>query len=221
MPVMDIQPIIPDELIPPDNGYAILLFISSNAVKYGLPFLQKKKLISGQCLIAAVGQKTAQSLALAGFPPQIVSKPPFNSEMLLQTHEMKHVEGKNILIIRGQGGRALLGDILCKRGALVDYLEVYQRIIPACDYSNIRQMGRKSRINAIITTSNEALQNLVKICQDEAWIFDTQLLVLSKRASNLAEKLGFHKPALIASEASDQGILQCLCRWAKELKTIN
>ncbi|WP_275576186.1 uroporphyrinogen-III synthase [Aquitalea magnusonii] len=51
-----------------------------------------------------------------------------DSEALLALPQLADVAGQHWLIVRGQGGRALLADTLCARGAQVSLAEVYQRV---------------------------------------------------------------------------------------------
>ncbi len=82
---------------------------------------------------AAVGAGTRQALEARGIAPVIAPQGEADSEALLALPELRQVAGQRVLIVRGQGGRALLGESLAARGAWVDYAECYRRTRPRAD----------------------------------------------------------------------------------------
>lgn len=101
----------------------IVVFVSRNAVLHGLGTM------SGlTARIAAIGPATAEALAAAGHRADIVPAYGYDSEHLLSEDAFDDVSGRRVRIIRGDGGRELLGRTLRERGAAVDYLAVYRRV---------------------------------------------------------------------------------------------
>jgi uroporphyrinogen-III synthase len=84
----------------------IVVFVSGNAVAYGLAAVKGKN-----TRIAAVGPATRAAI-----------------ESALLHDAFQAVHDVNVLIVRGQSGRELLADTLRERGANVDYLCVYDRV---------------------------------------------------------------------------------------------
>ena len=70
----------------------------------------------------------------------LIASEPYNSEALLAAASLRQVAGKRILILRGQEGRNLLGDELARRGAQVDYCEVYRRALPATGAADFERL---------------------------------------------------------------------------------
>ncbi len=99
----------------------IVIFVSANAVRHGLSAAR------GGARLAAIGAATAAALEAAGRRVDILPVAGFDSEALLAEPALVAVGGRRILIVRGNGGRELLGDTLRQRGARVDYLAVYER----------------------------------------------------------------------------------------------
>lgn len=100
----------------------IVIFVSKNAVKHGLNILgiEKSKL-------AAIGPTTVAAIQEQKLTVHIDPGDKFDSENLLNHKAMRNVENRNILIVRGQSGREILGKTLQKRGAKVSYISVYRR----------------------------------------------------------------------------------------------
>lgn len=161
-PVLDIVPhdasSIADaqkELQLPD----IAIFVSPNAVRFGLEYAAADR-------VAVVGPATAAAIESAGRDVDIRSPSGFDSEHLLATEPLQDVAGKVIRIIRGQAGRELLAETLRGRGAIVEYLSVYERIRP--DYpvaviDALEQQWRSDAIHAVTVMSVESFDNLVAL----------------------------------------------------------
>ncbi len=191
--------------------YDLAIFTSANAVDQALALLPAG-LPSGP-LRAAVGKATADALARRGWPAELVPTV-FNSEALLELPALRQVAERRALIVRGEGGRPLLGDMLKARGARVDFAEVYRRGRPDTNPGELRERGARGEIHAVIVTSNETLRNLFEILGEpgQQWLPHTPLVVISGRTRDLARELGFQRP-IMARKASDEAIVQALLRW--------
>jgi len=128
--------------------YQWFIFISANAVTmhgYYSDGVKMPQFKLGR--IAAIGKATAQALAHAGLPASLVPEGVYNSEALLAMPQMQQMKGQNCLIIRGEGGREELATTLRSRGAAVEYLDVYKRVIPGIDSSQVRWNNEGSFLN--------------------------------------------------------------------------
>ncbi len=137
----------------------ISVFVSSNAVAYGLKY-------AGTASKAAVGPATAAAITATGQAVDIVPSDGYDSESLLAEAALQDVVGKNIRIIRGSNGRELLADTLRDRGAHVDYLSVYDRMLPEIDSDTLRDIvtaWQEGRIHVVTVMSVESLHKLIDL----------------------------------------------------------
>jgi len=113
------------------------------------------------------------------------------------------------LIVRGEGGREELAATLRSRGATVDYLDVYRRIIPDSDSSPVSLLLAQDKLNVITATSGAAVQNLVIMLEEKYHrrLFVAPLVVVSDRIGQIAADLGFKRIAVTESP-SDAAILE-------------
>ncbi len=195
------------------NQFDIALFVSSNAVSYGLAMLDSSK-IAKQLKLGVIGKGSLDKLVEYGLASQAIPAKTYNSEGLLDTALLSNVDGSNIIIFRGQEGRNLLGDTLQERGAKVTYCEVYQRRLPtieAIDYQSIFS----AEIDVVIFTSSEGMLNAFKLLQQKEAnaLLITPWLLISERMKKTAYNLGHNSDIIIANQASDDGIISALKQW--------
>jgi len=137
----------------------IAIFVSANAVRHGLAH-------AGAAKIAAVGPATAAAIESAGHDVDIRSPAGYDSEHLLIEPELQDISGKIVRIIRGDGGRELIAETLRDRGAIVEYLAVYDRRMPAYsapEIADLEQQWRAGAVNVVTVMSVESLTNLIAI----------------------------------------------------------
>lgn len=223
MPVLEIVPLESDarirEVLTGIQAYQWLIFVSANAVNFVLdanngkiPDLQDIKVI-------AIGKATANALQNVGIAADLVPKQGFNSEAVLALPELQHIKGVCFLIIRGLGGRELLRETLIKRGARVDYLEVYQRIKPKVDTSPVEKLLYKQDLGAIIVTSVEALNNLLKILgTKKLQLFSIPLVVISERIGKIAAELGFQE-IIISQQPTDSALVEAIQKGRRSVRS--
>lgn len=208
------------EILPPTDPEAaqtllsrhwdLAIYISPNAVRFAPELTGDFPKAS---LAAAVGKGSAGAMRAAGVPVELVPER-FDSEGLLTLPELNHVAGRRILIIRGEGGRGLLGDTLTQRGAAVSYAEVYRRAIPQTDPRPLLARWKED-VQVVITTSSDVLKNLATLLGDDgaARLSETPLLVISERMVPVAERLKI-KRIIRADGADDASLVKALCRWS-------
>ncbi len=198
---------------PLKTHYDALIFISANAVEYGLTVL--KTLNHQTTQIFAVGAATAKKLEQYGikvtdFPPQKAS-----SEALLALDKIQALHNCSILIFRGKGGRETLKEGLEQNNS-VEYIEVYQRVLCSIttkhrdSLSAFLQNGK----GIITATSVENLTALLSMVEQiDAKKLNTithyPLAVLSERIKTVAQPVGFSQIE-VATEASDKGLLKAV-----------
>lgn len=205
---------LPDKI----NNYDMTIFVSRNAVEGAFQYLHSDQWPK-DLLMAVIGEGTFLALAEMLNNPEhkIIYGEPYNSEGLLATETMNQVESKNILIFRGQQGRTLLGDTLTKRGAWVEYCEVYRRRLPLYRDDDFRRLCTKQFPTLAIFTSSEGMQNLIRMLDEHslAGMLQCPWLLISERMRESAVDLGHNGDIIIAQEASDGGIHQAIRRWAQ------
>lgn len=221
-PVIEIQPIDQD----PDHlpwrssldQADLAIFISANAVDTGLKAIGGADRWPAQVGVAAVGRATAEKFQACGLEVELVAPEPFNSEALLTLPELQELQNKKIVIFRGEGGRELLAQTLRERGAEVTYAECYRRTKPDNDPSLLNQCWDEQRRLIIVVTSNEGLQNLVEMVDNEhrLSLLASTLLVVSERTSLMAKELGFQAPAVLTKSVSNSAIVDAILLWFKK-----
>ncbi len=198
------------------DSYDIILFISANAVRYGLDALGA---LPAGARLACVGQQTARALAERGYSASLTPSDDFSSEGLLRLSALQAVAGQRILIVRGNGGRELLRDTLVQRGATVDYLCCYQRLPPEPLQDTLRQAIATGALDVITCSSQQALDNLLALTPAplRAPLLRTPLLPISPRMAANARQQGFKHCLNTAANATDAAILEALCHAASTL----
>lgn len=183
-----------------------LIFISRNAAKLAVDLIDQywPQLPVGIDWIA-IGPGTAAELNALNIDAKINEG--VDSEALLQSDHLQDLHEQRILIVKGEGGRALLQQQLQERGAKVEVAQIYKR--HACHYTAQTIESKLKHVpDAIMITSGEALEALTAI----PWPWpksDTQLLVPSARIAQRANSLGYPN-LIITSGASDLAMLTSL-----------
>lgn len=186
------------------HSFTMAIFISPTAVEQSQIYFPA---LPEHFTIVSIGNKTSEALEMQNLHVDIEA-PEHNTESLLQdpAFQMPNIEGQRILIFRGSGGRALLGNTLIRRGAQVRYVETYQRELPPHPPLTDQQI---SSLDAITISSNEGLDNLVTLMEDPTLLIDIPLVVPSPRAQTLARQHGF-KTIITAQNATDEAALSAL-----------
>jgi uroporphyrinogen-III synthase len=190
------------------HAFNLAIFISPTAVLRTLQYLPS---LPNNLRIAAIGSRTVETLGQAGIHTDILPEG-HDSESLLTHPDMQaeQINGANIIIFRGEGGRTLLGDTLTSRGANVVYAEMYSRAKPAPDADS----EQKFLITDIVAaTSNEGLLNLLDMASDKTRLRSLPLIVPGARCEQMARTLGF-KSIIVADNATDNATMEALASWA-------
>jgi uroporphyrinogen-III synthase len=216
-PLLEIGP-VPDSaplhnLVKRLPDFDLAIFISPNAVRYGLAAIQSVGTLPAGLKVATVGQGSAQALRDFGLKEIIAPPDGGDSEALLALEPLKNVAGWKIVIFRGDGGRELLGDTLKARGADVEYITCYLRGKPSQDIAALLS----HRLDAITLSSSEALVNLWEMFDDTGRdrILSVPLFVPHPRIAAKAHLQGWKK--VIQTTGGDDGVISGLVAWVEAL----
>jgi len=190
---------------------SVIIFISRNAVIFTDQLVEDLAATIQGKAVYAVGEGTLQELTSKGILQAKSPGPQSGSEALLALTDFApdNIRGRQILIMRGQGGRERLKEVLQANGAQVRYAEVYQRLLPEITAQQLETLWQDTGPDVIVVTSNQGLQNLLELCGDKyrQMLCSRRLVVISARQQVLAHKAGFKFPAIVAPEQTDQGLL--------------
>jgi uroporphyrinogen-III synthase len=204
-PVLDIAPIdasIPEHELVTASG---IIFVSANAVAYGLPVLARAGQISAGTAIFSIGRATAAALLRAGFNNVVSPQQSIDSEGLLLLPELQSVEGRHIILVKGVselGGRTLLEQTLSARGARVTILECYLRapVVPdLASRETLKNSLASNGVHVFFALSVETLDSLANIFLTMNISLRSKIVVLvpHPRVADAAQKCGFDKIAQV------------------------
>jgi len=188
----------------------IIIFVSRNAAKFG-----GEVCTGAPAVIGAIGPSTEAALAARGLAVGIVPEDGFTSEQFLDHPSVADVSDKNIIIVRGESGRELLGNELQRRGAIVHYLSAYRRAImrpSRAAVAEIDDLWRRGGINCTTVLSVETLENLLQLLLPTTidMLRDTPLVAPGGRVIQTAVRLVPGLKAHAASGPATEEILAAL-----------
>jgi uroporphyrinogen III methyltransferase / synthase len=147
------------------QSYDWIIFTSVNGVERFLQRVAKlEPFLRGVTArqIAAIGPKTAETLAKAGLKPAIVPEQ-YLAEGILKVFRPESMRGKRVLIPRAAKARDILPQTLREWGARVDVVETYRTTMPNTDVSFLRELILEEKIDMITFTSPSTVSNFVKL----------------------------------------------------------
>ena len=194
------------------HSFTMAIFISPTAVEQSRIYFPA---LPEHFTIVSIGNKTTEALEQQNIHVDVEAADK-NTESLLNdpVFQMPKIEGRRILIFRGSGGRALLGDSLIRRGAQVRYVETYQRQLPPHPPLDEHEV---SELDAITISSNEGLENLITLMEDPSLLIDIPLVVPSTRAYTQARQHGF-RTIITAENATDEAAISALTDYFQDSK---
>ncbi|MDR5819521.1 fused uroporphyrinogen-III synthase HemD/membrane protein HemX [Caballeronia sp. LZ043] len=243
-PLIDIAPVADDAplraaldqlYLPPDapERYALVVFVSPNAIDHAFSRLAAPW--PADLPVAVVGPGSVTALARQGVhaPAQRVitpsaekADPRFDSEALYAAIEAEFgatgLEGRRVLIVRGDGGREWLAERLVAAGARVEKAAAYRRVLPE------PSMQKWERVHALLTgeppmqdvphawllTSSEGVRNLNELAYEHltadeiARLKRAPLVCPHPRIAEAARGAGFDR--MTVSGAGDDRIVHAL-----------
>ena len=208
MPIMTIEPIPAAEqaLAPSLSNDALCIFISANAVRFGLPKLGPELARCPNLTVIAVGNKTRDTLTAEGIQAQVPARA--DSEGLLAMPALCAPDSRDVVIVKGEGGRELLASELTRRGARVTEWACYRRCWPEVDVSGLTDISTGLIFQA---SSGEMVSRLAELLGGEGQVdlFQSPIIVPSDRVASLAAELGWGQ-VIRAEDASDDAFMRAL-----------
>ncbi len=194
-------------LAPP--GAALATFVSPNAVEHFFAGKPAGQAWPAATLAACVGPGSAQALRQAGVPADLIVQPPddaasLDSEHLWPQLSQRDWSGRQVLMLRGDGGRDWLALRLREQGACLQLFSVYRRRCPSLETAEqalLAEILAAPRQHVWLFSSAEAighLQTLAPLQQD--WSED-QCIATHERIAERARRLGFGHVVLTRPDA--------------------
>jgi len=191
--------------------YDIVIFISANAVEYGIDILKTLNLKDAQ--IFAVGGATAQCIVRQGFKVDAFPQKNASSEALLALEVVAKLKNQRVLIFRGKGGRETLKEGLAKQSNQIEYVEVYERVeckVTKLHKDSLFQLSNNQDFITTITSveSLSAMMNLIRKIDTDLLnkLLKVPLIALSDRIRLFAKSVGFLQIYVVA-EPNDNAIV--------------
>jgi len=199
------------------TSYDLVVLISANAVLHGTALLKQLTAAHPAIQIAVIGNATATALQSVGIAAHIAAPAPFNSEALL-AHEQLQSPPPNILIMRGVGGRDMLRDTLLNRGAQVDIIEVYERVVAVIGDEQralLLNALQEGSVDAVTFTSIDIAQAFMSLLSTEQreWTQACTAVAGSARIAEQLPGLGWQGDCIVSDSPDDTTMLDTLVRW--------
>lgn len=154
----------------------------------------------------AVGQATADVLIAQGITPIVPDL--HNSDGLLQLPILLDVSGKQVVILKGEGGRSQLHDVLTTRGARVTEVNLYRRCcrpVPAGMLSSFLKQTQPCLSVASSETLTCALASALP--EQRHQLLALPLAVMSERIADFARSHHWQGNIAVAPHTSSAGLL--------------
>ncbi|MGC8741674.1 MAG: uroporphyrinogen-III C-methyltransferase [Candidatus Sumerlaeaceae bacterium] len=149
------------------HSYDWIVFTSANGVKFFFNHLRQLKLDAralSEAQVAAIGEKTAETLEAHGVRPDAVPGR-FVQEALAES--LKVHQNDHVLVPRAAVARDALERILTEKGAHVRILPLYDTVPDERGISQLRDALREKRVHIVTFTSASTVESLAASIEPE------------------------------------------------------
>jgi uroporphyrinogen-III synthase len=211
-------------IAPPDDPAAVdaawrglarqrlAVFVSPNAAQAFFERRPADVAWPAATLAAAVGPGTTQALRALGVPAIVEparDSAQFDSEALWRRLSIEDWTGARVLLVRGDGGREWLADMLRDRGAQVHHVAAYRRIAPRLADDTLRALEAavaRPEEHVWLFSSSEAIGHLVA-ARPGPW-HAARAVATHPRIAERARACGFG--AVYASRPTLEAVVACI-----------
>ena len=175
---------------------ALVMFVSPNAVQGFFAARPSQVPWPADLRAAAVGPGTVQALVTAGVPPELCvapQDPPFDSGQLWALLRDAPWAGRQVLVVRGDGGRDEFAQALRGAGALVTFEQAYARTRPRWSAGEVALAERARQAPGEyvwLLSSAEAVGHLPALLPATDWSC-AAAIASHPRIAEAARRLGF------------------------------
>ena len=209
-----------DEMLRRLGEFDFAFFVSANAAE---AVVVRKPQWPPSLVALAVGPTTADALISGGITDVITPTDRHDSEGVLALPTLERVSGRRVVIFRGESdssdGRDLFRTTITARGAIVESVACYRRDKPAIDPSPMLDAWSGGRIQGVVATSIEVLDNFLGLIGERgrALLVGTPLFVPHPRIAAHAHEIGLTN--VVVTEATDAGLLAGLLQHFAQQRT--
>jgi uroporphyrinogen-III synthase len=205
-PPADVQPVHAAWRALPEQ--ALVMFVSANAVEHFFAACPGgEPAWPAGVMAAAAGPGTAASLRKAGVPAsQVISPaddaPAFDTEALWALLAHLPWQGRQVQVVRGDGGRDWLADTLRRHGAQVGFVPAYRRMLPQPGAAERALLARAQAAPAShlwLFSSSEAVVHLQTLAPGADWRA-APALATHPRIAQAARAAGFGQVQEVAPQ---------------------
>lgn len=197
------------------GGYDLVAFVSPNAIDAAFAHIPAWP---AHVAIAVLGEGSRAALLKHGVDPLatriLVPSDPTrsDSENLLASIDPSDLDGKRVLIVRGESGRELMADGMRAAGAQVDTLAAYRRTTPVMTPALADKLqSLVGTPHEWVVTSSEAMRGLDGLARELAIVAKLQqqhFIVPHARIEQTARDLGYTHLTLTGS--GDEAVFAAL-----------
>jgi uroporphyrinogen-III synthase len=211
LPISDIE----KQYILSLDQYQYVIVISQHAAKIGLELIDNYwPQFPVEQTWLAIGLKTFSLLCTENIK-LISPEKDLTSETLLKLPQLHKVKDQKVLILKGKEGRQTLAQVLSKRGARVDSIELYKRVCPSYTDEQIHAALIKFQANYIVALSGETLLNLISLCEENNIDLSSKTFIVpSHRVANMAYEHNF-KSVLIPANLKPIDLIKSITNHKK------
>ena len=173
-PITEIKPLKDyakfDSLLNNLKNYQHIIFISTNAVHF---FIERFKCLAiklpNHIIFSSIGPTTQKALENEFNINVYCPEKTYDSKHLIRNKIFNNLQNQKVLIIRGEGGREVLKDILEEKGADVNYGECYIRNYLPMNLNKLQNEAENYNSIFLIISSYESAKHFLTLNTSHSW----------------------------------------------------
>ena len=194
----------------------LVMFVSPSAVERFMALRPAGAVWPAGVLAGGTGPGTARALVEAGVPAATVVAPAadsgqFDSEALWALLQGRRSwQHSQVLVVRGDGGRDWLAEVLRQQGASLHFVEAYRRTVPVLDAAGAALLAAalaEPQRWCWLFSSSQAAGHLRLLAPSADWT-GSRALATHPRIADAARALGFADVQQL--QPTPQAVLQAL-----------